>query len=38
VQHLERVIVSGDVQLIPRPPVEGVSFVRPDLGHDTESA
>jgi hypothetical protein len=31
-------ISSGDVQLIPRPPIEGVSCVGPDLRRDTERA
>jgi hypothetical protein len=38
VEHLERAIVSGDVQLIPRPSGESVSWVRPDLGDDAERA
>ncbi len=37
-ENLEGVIVSGDVQLIPRAPVECVSCVRPDLRHDLERA
>jgi hypothetical protein len=36
VEHLECAIVSGNVQLIPRASIEGVSCVRPDLGHDAE--
>jgi hypothetical protein len=36
VEYLERTIVSGDVKLIPRASVEGVSWVRPNLGHDAE--
>ena len=35
-EYLERTIVSGDVQLIPRASIEGVSRVRPNLGHDAE--
>ena len=35
-EYLERTIVSSDVQLIPRASIEGVSRVRPNLGHDAE--
>jgi hypothetical protein len=38
VEDLQRAIVSGDVQLVPRAPVEGVPRVRPDLGRDAERA
>ena len=38
VEHLQRTVVSGYVQLIPRAPVEGVPRVRPDLGRDAERA
>jgi hypothetical protein len=38
VKHLERTVVTGDVQLIPRAPVECVSCVRSDLRHDAERA
>jgi hypothetical protein len=38
VQDLECTLVSGDVQLVPGAPVEGVTCVRSDLGHDIERA
>lgn len=36
VEHLQRAVISGYVQLVPRAPVEGVTCVRPDLGRDAE--
>jgi len=38
VQHLKRVLVTGDVQLVARPSVECAPAVRPDLGGDAERA
>jgi hypothetical protein len=38
VEHLQRAVVSGNVQLVPGAPVEGVTRVRPDLGRDAERA
>jgi len=38
VEHLQRALVSGDVQLVPRAAVEGSPRVRPDLGRDPERA
>jgi hypothetical protein len=38
VEHLQRAVVSGYVQLVPRAPVKGVTRVRPDLGRDAERA
>jgi hypothetical protein len=35
-EHLQRVGVSGDVQLVPRASLEGVTRIRPDLGRDVE--
>jgi len=38
VEHLQRAIVSSDVQLVPRAAVEGLPCVRSDLGRDAERA
>jgi hypothetical protein len=38
VEHLQRAVVSGYVQLVPRASVESVARVRPDLGCDAERA
>jgi len=38
VEHLQRTVVSGYVQLVPRASLEGVTRVRPDLGRDAERA
>jgi hypothetical protein len=38
VQNLERPVVSGDVQLVAGPPVEGASPVGANLGGDAERA
>jgi hypothetical protein len=38
VEHLQRAVVSGYVQLVSRASVEGVTRVGPDLGRDAERA
>src|SRR6058998_926270 len=37
-QHLERPVVAGDMELVPRLPREGVTLVGADLGREAEPA